>query len=57
MKELVCDGLLLELNEYPIKTEGELPHVFEDPDVNHFLPVLLELLRVELLKLQVCRYR
>jgi hypothetical protein len=40
MKELVGNGLLLELNEYPIKTEGELPDVFEDPDVNHFIPVL-----------------
>ena len=57
MKELVGDGLLLELYEYPIKTEGELPHVFEDSDVNHFLPVLLQLLRVELLELQVCRHR
>ena len=57
MKELVCDGLLLELNEYPIKSEGELPDVFEDPDVNHFLPVLLQLLRVKLLELQVYRHR
>ena len=57
MKELVGDGLLFELNEYPIKTEGELSQVFEDPDVNHFLPVLLELLRVELLELQVYRHR
>lgn len=57
MKELISDCLLLELNEYPIKTEGELPDIFEDPDVNHFLPVLLQLLRVEPLEFQVFRHR
>ena len=51
MKQLIGDSLLRELDEYPIKTEGELPYVFEDPDVNHFLPVFLQLLGVELLEL------
>ena len=57
MKELISDCLLLELNEYPIKTEGELPDVLKDSDVNHFLPVLLQLLHVEPLKFQVFRHR
>ena len=57
MKQLIGDSLLRKLDKYPIKTEGEVPHIFEDPDVNHFLPVLLQLFAVELLELQVFRHR
>ena len=57
MKQLIGDSLFRELDKYPIKTEGEVPHIFEDPDVNHFLPVLLQLFAVELLELQVFRHR